>query len=54
MEKGGLETRGQITLDRIQRTGDQEQKQKTGDSGREARNRGLRQGKEDGRQGTET
>ncbi len=37
-----------------QRTGDKEERRKTWDSGRETRNRDVRHGTEDGRQGTET
>ncbi len=53
----GWETKGgkQRTekLDKEQRIGDKEQRRETGNSGRETRNRDVRQGTEDGRQGTD-
>ncbi len=40
--------RGQITLGRVQRTGDKEQKREIGDREREARNRDVRMGQKTG------
>ncbi len=43
-----------IEVRQKQRMGDKEHRRETGNSGQETRNRDVRQGTEDGRQGTDT